>query len=423
MAVVLAICFATGLFAAGTVAGAGPLGAFSALSSSTDGSTTGATDTATTDTDSTDTTNTTTSKSPTESTSTTAAPGPPTLVSDRPDYAPGETVTLTGENWVPAEVVHIFVNDDQQKPWTYQADVLASTGGTIWHQFQLPVTFAASYTATATGPLSGTASTTFTDGNVKARTNASGFTFELDWVVHNGTNANPTVTCNSASTTSGSEAAVGFSGGAQFSKGVGNNSSIVLIAADIASDGKVFTGWTGETSSDTFVARPDPHEICVTGDFTGSRMYVANYAANTAPTANAVTDSTNEDTAKTLALSGSDPNQCELTFSIVTGPANGTLGSISNNSCVSGSPKTDTASVTYTPNANYFGPDSFTYKVNDGSSRQHRRDRLADRQPGQRRPQLHQGRRPDGQRGRGRPERPRGRPRSRGPGQRVRRRR
>src|SRR3990170_2194508 len=36
---------------------------------------------------------------------------PPTIQSDKADYAPGETVTLTGANWAPGELVLIFVND------------------------------------------------------------------------------------------------------------------------------------------------------------------------------------------------------------------------------------------------------------------------------------------------------------------------
>ena len=92
-----------------------------------------------------------------------------------------------------------------------------------------------------------------------------------------------------------------------------------------------------------------------------------NVAVNTAPTANAVSVSTNEDTPVAITLSGSDAQQCELTFSIVSGPTSGSLGSITNNSCTAGSPNTDTASVTYTPNSNFCGSDTFTYKVNDGS--------------------------------------------------------
>jgi hypothetical protein len=90
--------------------------------------------------------------------------------------------------------------------------------------------------------------------------------------------------------------------------------------------------------------------------------------SNTAPTASAGSATTNEDTATTITLSASDPEQCNLTFSIVTQPAHGTLGTISTENCVAGTPNTDTAHVTYTPGANYNGSDSFTFRVNDGAA-------------------------------------------------------
>jgi hypothetical protein len=89
---------------------------------------------------------------------------------------------------------------------------------------------------------------------------------------------------------------------------------------------------------------------------------------NTAPTANATSKTTPQDTPATVSLSGSDPESCTLTFTIVTAPAHGSLGSITDNACVAGVPNTDSATVTYTPDSGYNGPDSFTYKVNDGNS-------------------------------------------------------
>ena len=47
-----------------------------------------------------------------------------------------------------------------------------------------------------------------------------------------------------------------------------------------------------------------------------------------------------------------------------TAPVNGTLGAIGAPSCTAGS---CTASVTYTPAANFSGSDSFTFTVNDGT--------------------------------------------------------
>ncbi len=95
---------------------------------------------------------------------------------------------------------------------------------------------------------------------------------------------------------------------------------------------------------------------------------VCGIGSNTAPIANNVSTATDEDTPLVVTLSGSDAQQCELTFSVVSPPANGSLGAISGSACTSGSPNTDTATVTYTPGANFNGSDSFTYKVNDGTA-------------------------------------------------------
>ena len=75
---------------------------------------------------------------------------------------------------------------------------------------------------------------------------------------------------------------------------------------------------------------------------------------NQPPVAEDQSVSTNEDTALDITLTATDPDGDPLTYSIVDGPTHGTL---------SGTPP----SVTYTPNANYHGLDSFTFKANDGT--------------------------------------------------------
>ncbi|MEA2183555.1 MAG: hypothetical protein QOF69_2740, partial [Solirubrobacteraceae bacterium] len=89
---------------------------------------------------------------------------------------------------------------------------------------------------------------------------------------------------------------------------------------------------------------------------------------NDAPTADAKTiTGVTEDVAKAITLSGDDEDGNALTFSIVSGPAHGGLGAIAAPSCA-GAPSHCSADVTYTPDPDYNGADSFTYKANDGTA-------------------------------------------------------
>ena len=75
--------------------------------------------------------------------------------------------------------------------------------------------------------------------------------------------------------------------------------------------------------------------------------------ANQAPMADAQAVSTAEDSALGIILSGSDPENETLTFSVASGPAHGVL---------SGAAPT----LTYTPAADFNGADSFSFVANDG---------------------------------------------------------
>src|ERR671916_2853130 len=62
----------------------------------------------------------------------------PTISSDKADYAPGETVTLTGTNWQPDEPVHLTVTSEGgDPPWSREVDVTADKNGTFTDKFQL----------------------------------------------------------------------------------------------------------------------------------------------------------------------------------------------------------------------------------------------------------------------------------------------
>jgi len=87
---------------------------------------------------------------------------------------------------------------------------------------------------------------------------------------------------------------------------------------------------------------------------TSSSICCFDLVANT-PQANDISSSVNEDSSVTIQLDASSPGGESVTYSIVSSPSNGSLGSVSG------------SNVTYTPNQDFNGSDSFTYKASNGS--------------------------------------------------------
>ena len=79
---------------------------------------------------------------------------------------------------------------------------------------------------------------------------------------------------------------------------------------------------------------------------------------NVPPAANGQSVNTTQNTPMAITLAGTDPNHLPLTFTIATSPANGALSLLD----------TNTGAVTYTPNTDYIGGDSFTFTVNNGQT-------------------------------------------------------
>jgi hypothetical protein len=92
-------------------------------------------------------------------------------------------------------------------------------------------------------------------------------------------------------------------------------------------------------------------------------------AINRVPIASDGVATTTEDTPVTVVLTARDPDGNSLSFSLMTAPSNGALGIISAPQCVAdGSGSNCSATVVYAPAANYSGPDSLTFRVNDGTA-------------------------------------------------------
>ncbi len=79
-------------------------------------------------------------------------------------------------------------------------------------------------------------------------------------------------------------------------------------------------------------------------------------ATNNPPVAGNGAATTPANTAVAIALTATDVENSPLTYTIVTPPAHGTLGTLSGNQ------------VTYTPTTGYSGPDTFTFRANDGTT-------------------------------------------------------
>lgn len=142
----------------------------------------------------------------------------------------------------------------------------------------------------------------------------------------------------------------------------------VAIAANFVSDGLV-GDWTGVPPAATDPAgdSTDGNQALDIragfGAFENDRLYFridVTDAENNPPVATPVTVTVLEDSgATTLILTGTDLDNDPLTFAIVTPPTRGVLGPVTPVNATS-------ATVTYTPNANANGVDTFTFRANDG---------------------------------------------------------
>ncbi|MDF2153608.1 Ig-like domain-containing protein [Vibrio sp. CAU 1672] len=101
--------------------------------------------------------------------------------------------------------------------------------------------------------------------------------------------------------------------------------------------------------ADHFLFRTSDGEL----DSDPARVDITVTAVNDAPSAAALSASAEEDTPLTIILKGSDIEQSELTYRLVTQPNHGSV-ELSNDQ------------VVYQGSADYFGEDSFTYLANDG---------------------------------------------------------
>ena len=150
---------------------------------------------------------------------------------------------------------------------------------------------------------------------------------------------------------------------------VGNETSTVVVTATVAEINAALSDPNGLTYlNDTgFVGATDTLSLDIddlgTPPLTASATVTIQF--NQIPVAADLSLNTNEDTPLVVTLSATDADDDDLTFAIVTGPANGSLSAIGAVDCTM-TVNTCTSDVTYTPTGHFNGSDQFTYSADDG---------------------------------------------------------
>src|SRR5215216_5683993 len=290
-----------------------------------------------------------------------------TIHSKEADHTPGATVTLTGSNWQPGEYVHINVNDDQGKTWSRNADVRADASGQIQAQLQLPEWFVGTYKVTAMGAQSGVATTSFNEGNISfGSTSPAPASWSVNYRTHGGGNTTDNTSCATGGT--GGSKTISPDTTDTTSVGISHKESMKLGTVTVPADSTlVFDHWTDQNGNTV------ANDACLSGDPSGTNGNITDLiahfeSAKQAPEAQPQPIvSTDEDTAKTITLSGTDEDGDNLSFFIFTAPNHGTLGPIGALTCAGTAPKTCSANVTYTPDNDYNVFDIFSFKASDGT--------------------------------------------------------
>lgn len=165
-----------------------------------------------------------------------------------------------------------------------------------------------------------------------------------------GTDITKTATANFTPIEYTVKAEAGAGGSAAVSSADGDpyyyNEEVTFTATP--ESGYVFAGWY---DGSTLVSNSATYSVSITGDIT----LTAQFTANAAPEAADTSITTDEDTPCSLDVSTliSDTDGDTLTCSISSNPLNGSA-------LINGTV------ITYTPNANFYGSDSFKYAVEDG---------------------------------------------------------
>jgi hypothetical protein len=143
------------------------------------------------------------------------------------------------------------------------------------------------------------------------------------------------------------------------------NNSLLLswVKNETAANATSLNGYTLDGQSTSFLWAESQTAIS-SGSYSGAFQYssaigwqtaIVGLKPSTAPVASNQTVFTAEDTPVNITLTATSPQGYPLTYTVLTQPTQGSLSGSAPN-------------LTYTPNTGYTGPDSFTFRANDGVS-------------------------------------------------------
>ncbi|PYV78309.1 MAG: hypothetical protein DMG96_08300, partial [Acidobacteria bacterium] len=143
------------------------------------------------------------------------------------------------------------------------------------------------------------------------------------------------------------------------------NDSLLLswVKNETSATATALNGYTLDTQSTNFLWAESQTAVS-SGSYSGAFQYgsaigwqtaIVGLKPSTAPVASNQTVVTDQDTPVDITLTATSPQGFPLTYTVLTQPTHGSLSGSAPN-------------LTYTPNAGYVGPDSFTFRAKDGTS-------------------------------------------------------
>jgi VCBS repeat-containing protein len=266
------------------------------------------------------------------------------------------TVTITSANDAP--VAHngtLATNEDTAAGGTLSAsdadgDALTYSIVSNGSKGSASITNAATgaYTYTPNADANGTDTFTFKANDGTSDSTVATVTVTINAVNDAPVARNGTITTNEDTPASGTVSATDADGNPLVYSIVSNGAKGTATITNPATGAFTYTPNADANGSDAFTFKASDG----TSDSNVATIAVTINAVNDPPKADNQSVSTAQNTPRTIALTGSDPEGTTLTYVIKNGPSDGTLSGAAPN-------------LTYTPAAGYSGTDSFTFAVRD----------------------------------------------------------